>query len=216
MPIVCPLIITRRRVPRARRVIRRMQQLHILLRQLEIVNVRILLNARVRHRLWQRHESLLRKRKKKEKNQLTDSTSSSWKRKKKEEKPHLLQTPPNQHLRRRLPIPPRQNPQRLLPEPLAPHERTVSLHNDAPLLTPLHNLRPGQPRVHLPLPDADLPALALAVPCLEVPDVRFQLVEVVEAVVGDADGADEAGALGLDEGEPGAVAGGGAAVGGVD
>ena len=39
---------------------------------------------------------------------------------------------------------------------------------------------------------------------------------MVEAVVGDADGADEAGALGFDEGEPGAGAGGCAAVGGVD
>ncbi len=47
-------------------------------------------------------------------------------------------------------------------------------------------------------------------------DVRLQLGEVVDAVVGDADGADEAGALGFDEGEPGAVAGCGAAVGGVD
>ena len=70
--------------------------------------------------------------------------------------------------------------------------------------------------MHLPLPDADLPALALSVPSLEFADVRFQFVEVVEAVVGDADGADEAGALGFDEREPGAVAGGGAAVGGVD
>ena len=70
--------------------------------------------------------------------------------------------------------------------------------------------------MHLPLPDADLPALALSVPPLEFADVRFQFVEVVEAVVGDADGADEAGALGFDEREPGAVAGGGAAVGGVD
>ena len=38
----------------------------------------------------------------------------------------------------------------------------------------------------------------------------------MEAVVGDAEGADEAGALGFDEGEPGAGAGGEAAVGGVD
>ena len=38
----------------------------------------------------------------------------------------------------------------------------------------------------------------------------------MNAVVGDADGADEAGAFGFEEGEPGAVAGFGAAVGGVD
>ena len=37
----------------------------------------------------------------------------------------------------------------------------------------------------------------------------------MEAVVGDADGADEAGALGFEEGERGAGAGGCAAVGGV-
>ena len=39
---------------------------------------------------------------------------------------------------------------------------------------------------------------------------------MVDAVVGDAEGADEARALGFDEGEPGAEAGGAAAVGGVD
>ena len=39
---------------------------------------------------------------------------------------------------------------------------------------------------------------------------------MVDAVVGDADGADAAGALCFDESEPGAVAGCGAAVGGVD
>ena len=47
-------------------------------------------------------------------------------------------------------------------------------------------------------------------------DVSFELVEVVHAVVGDADGADEASLLGFDECTPGAGAGGGATVGGMD
>ena len=47
-------------------------------------------------------------------------------------------------------------------------------------------------------------------------DVTLQLVEMVHAVVGHADGADLAGLLGLDEGTPGAEACFVAAVGGVD
>ena len=71
MPIVCLLIVTRRRVPRARRVLRRRQQVHILLRQLEIVDVGILLDPRVRHRLWQGHESLQIKNKTKSATEIT-------------------------------------------------------------------------------------------------------------------------------------------------
>lgn len=70
--------------------------------------------------------------------------------------------------------------------------------------------------MQFPLPNTDLSALALAILSFEFFDVRLQLVEMVHAVVGDADGADEAGAFGFEEGEPGAVAGFGAAVGGVD
>ena len=70
--------------------------------------------------------------------------------------------------------------------------------------------------MYLPLPDTELSALALAVLSFEVFDVRLQLVEMVNAIVGDTDGADESGALCFDESEPGAIAGGGAAVGGMD
>lgn len=55
--------------------------------------------------------------------------------------------------------------------------------------------------------DADFTAFAFAVLGIEFGDVGFEFVEVVDAVVGDADGADEAGLLGFEEGEPGAAAG---------
>ena len=101
-------------------------------------------------------------------------------------------------------------------ESLAPYDRTVRLDDDSPFPTPLYDVGPREPRVQFPLPDADLSALTFAVLPFEVLDVGLQLGEMVDAVVGDADGADEAGAFGFDESEPGAVAGCGAAVGGVD
>ncbi len=55
------LIITGCRVPRARRILRSMQRLHVLCAQFEIVHVGVLLDPRVRHGLGQRHESLRRK-----------------------------------------------------------------------------------------------------------------------------------------------------------
>lgn len=70
--------------------------------------------------------------------------------------------------------------------------------------------------MQFPLPDTDLSALALAVLPFEFFDVRLQLVEMVNAIIGDADGADESGAFRFDESEPGAIAGCGAAVGGMD
>ncbi len=101
-------------------------------------------------------------------------------------------------------------------ESLAPYDGTVRLDDDSPFPTPLYDVGPREPRVQFPLPDADFSALTLAVLPFEFLDVRLQLGEMVNAVVGDADGADEAGAFGFEEGEPGAVAGFGAAVGGVD
>lgn len=70
--------------------------------------------------------------------------------------------------------------------------------------------------MQLPLPHADLSALAFAVLAFQFLDVGFEFVEVVDAVVGDTDGADGAGVFGFDEGAPGAGAGFAAAVGGVD
>lgn len=70
--------------------------------------------------------------------------------------------------------------------------------------------------MQLPLADADLAAFAFAVLRLELLDVGFEFVEMVHAVVGDADGADPAGVLGFDQSAPGAEAALFAAVGGVD
>lgn len=126
---------------------------------------------------------------------------------------HFLQTPPHQHLRRRLPILSHQRLQGFLLKSLAPHKRTVSLDNYSPLLAPLNNVGPCKPRMQFPLPNADLSALALAVLPLELLDVRLQLVEMVNAIVGDADGTDKSGAFCFDKSEPCAIADSGAAVG---
>lgn len=70
--------------------------------------------------------------------------------------------------------------------------------------------------MQFPLPDADLTAFTFAVLALKVVDVGFEFVEVVHAVVGHTDGADAASLLGFNEGAPGAEAGFGATIGGVD
>lgn len=87
---------------------------------------------------------------------------------------------------------------------------TVGLDHDVSSLGPLDDVVTGQPRVYLPLADVD-----------RAPDagglyVVLELVQVVDAVVGDADGADPALLLGLGEGPPGAAPGLLPAVGGVD
>ena len=70
--------------------------------------------------------------------------------------------------------------------------------------------------MQFPLPDADLSALTLSVLSFQFFDVRLQFVEMMNAVVGDTDGADASGALCFDESEPGSVACCGAAVGCMD
>ena len=70
--------------------------------------------------------------------------------------------------------------------------------------------------MQFPLPNTDLSALALAVLSFEFFDIRLQLVEMVNAIVRDADGANESGAFCFDKSEPGAIAGRSAAVRGVD
>jgi len=99
---------------------------------------------------------------------------------------------------------------------LAAHQRAVGLDHHVAGAAPRHDVLAGEPGVDLPLADGEDAAGTGAVGAFEVLDVRFELVEVVEAVVGDAEGADEAGFLGGDEHVPGFEAGGAAAVGGVD
>ena len=70
--------------------------------------------------------------------------------------------------------------------------------------------------MQFPLPDADLPALTLSVLFFKFFDVRLQFIEMVNAVVGDSDGADASGALCFDESEPGSIAGCGTAIGCMD
>lgn len=70
--------------------------------------------------------------------------------------------------------------------------------------------------MQFPLPYTDLSALTLAVLFFEFFDVRLQLVEMVDTIVGDADGTDKSGAFCFDKSSPGAFAGCGAAVGCMD
>ena len=70
--------------------------------------------------------------------------------------------------------------------------------------------------MQFPLPNTDLPSLALAVLSFKFLDVSLQFVEMMDAIVGDADGADEPGAFGFDQREPGAITGRGTSVGGMD
>ena len=67
--------------------------------------------------------------------------------------------------------------------------------------------------MQFPLPYTDLSALTLPVLFFKFFDVRVQLVEMVNTIVGDADGADKAGTFCFDKSKPGPFAGCGAAVG---
>lgn len=70
--------------------------------------------------------------------------------------------------------------------------------------------------MQFPLPYTDLSALALAVLSFEFFDVRLQLVKMVYAIVRYPNGANESGSFRLDKSKPGAFAGCGATVGGMD
>ena len=128
----------------------------------------------------------------------------------------LLQTPSQQHLGPRLAVSIRDLVQDRVVGPLTPHERTVRLHDDAPGPTPVDDVVARQPGVQLPLADGDCAAGAGTVLGLEGLDVGLELGEVMDAVVGDAEGADLARLLGGDQSVPGAEACGAAAVRGVD
>ena len=201
------LIIACGRIPRARGIFPRLKHLHLLLRQPEIEDIGILLDPRRRNRLRKRHKPL---------GYLSAISSSHRYITQSTAKPHLLQTPPQQDLRRRLPILLPQPLQHGLLKPLAPHDGAISLDHHPPFPAPPHDIRSRKPGMEFPLPDADFPAFAFPVLGFQFLDIGFEFVEVVEAVVGDADGADAARLLGFEEGEPGAAAGFFAAVGGVD
>ena len=70
--------------------------------------------------------------------------------------------------------------------------------------------------MQFPLPNTDLSALPLAVLSFYFFDVRLQLIEMVNPIIRDADGADESGAFCFDKSEPAAIAGLFAAVGGMN
>lgn len=105
---------------------------------------------------------------------------------------YLLQTPPNQHLRRCLAILPPQLFQHRLVGLGIPHKRRISLYHSPSLLQPVHNIRPRQPRMQLILPDIDLAAATGR-------NILLKLVEMVHSVIRDADRAGFTGLLCFNE-----------------
>lgn len=75
-------------------------------------------------------------------------------------------------------------------------QRRVGLDDDVTLLQPPSDVLPRAPGVDLVLTDGDLAADSAV-------DVRLQLLQVVDSIVGDTDGTDLAGLLGLDQSAPG-------------
>lgn len=90
------------------------------------------------------------------------------------------------------------------------------MYHYASLSAPLYYIRSRQPGMEFPLANGDGAAGAFSAFFFAGGDVGLEFVKVVEAVVGDADGVDQAGFLGFVEGAPGAEAGRGGAVGGMD
>ncbi|KAL2281045.1 hypothetical protein FJTKL_12151 [Diaporthe vaccinii] len=128
----------------------------------------------------------------------------------------LVQGPADEHLGLGLAVLVGQLLEHRLAPALAAHQGAVGLDGDAPLLAPLGDVVAGAPGVDLPLADAQHAALARAAPLgLKLLDVLLELVEVVHAVVGDADVADLALLDALDQAAPRLLARLGAAVGGV-
>lgn len=78
-------------------------------------------------------------------------------------------------------------------------ERRVGLDDDVALSQPLDHVLSGAPGVNLVLANIDLTTDSTV-------DVRLELVQVLDAVVGDTDGADLSGLLRLQESSPGALA----------
>lgn len=133
------LVEINRRVPVRRLILPRLQRLHFLPSQLKVKDIRILLDARRRHRFRERNEALhlLVLINKDNETRGTDS----------------LQSPSNHHLRRTLPMLLPDIPQHPLSHPRPMRKRRIRLHYDIPLLKPVCNLRPIQPRVQLVLSD---------------------------------------------------------------
>lgn len=77
-------------------------------------------------------------------------------------------------------------------------ERRIGLDDDVALSQPLDHVLSGAPRVNLVLANIDLTTDSTVY-------VRLELVQVLDAVVGDTDGADLSGLLRLQESSPGAL-----------
>lgn len=112
---------------------------------------------------------------------------------------YLLQAPSQKNLCRGLAVLLRQCLQYRLIHALGLHQRRVGLHHNIALLQPRGDVLAMAPRVNLVLADIDLAADAAV-------NVLLELIEMVNTVVGDANGADFSGLLRFDESPPGACA----------
>lgn len=164
-----------RRIPSDRAILTRLKLTNLLRRQREIKNISIGDDARGSSALGQRNKS-------------------------------LVQTPPDQDLRLGLAVLLRQLLQRRLVPAVPAHDGAVRLHGDTALRAPVDDVSPRAPRVQFDLVDAYDAAFALAAALgLELFDVLLEFVEVVYAVVADADGAYLAGFDGFNQLRPGVL-----------
>ena len=87
--------------------------------------------------------------------------------------------------------------------PLPTHNGTVSLDDDIARTTPTHDIVVGKPGVQFPLADRDGTPCSGPVLGFEISDMGLKLIQVVDSIVGYAQGADLAGLLGGEESIPG-------------
>lgn len=68
---------------------------------------------------------------------------------------------------------------------LASHDWAICFTDNASFSAPLHNIRPGQPRMKLPLANADFSTFALTILGLKLFDIGLKLIEMMDPVVGN-------------------------------
>lgn len=153
-----------------------LQTLHIFSSKLEVVYLRVLADPRGRYTLWEGDVA-------------------------------LLQAPSQQDLRLGFLVLVGQNFERCFAPSLSSHQRAVRFDGDVSAAAPIDDVVPRAPGVNLVLDDIDAAALSLATTlALELLDVLFQLIKVVDTVVADSDGSDLSLFLGFDKCFPGTLA----------
>ena len=90
----------------------------------------------------------------------------------------------------------------LLAEPLTSYNGTIGFCDDTIRFAPVYNVRPGKPRVELPLSNTNFTTLTFPISSFELIDVVLEFVKMMDSVIGHAQGPDLASLLSLDHGSP--------------